>query len=320
MAADVNGPDSYEPTGNWSSFSTPTVAGVVGLLVQKARQEPGLSLALSRIGGNSLMKAILMNSATKLPYWHKGRLEKDDDHEAPLDYVQGAGMLDAVGAYMQLTAGPNKPGDVCPIAWDLNYLEKRERVENVYQIALPQPADKIITITAAWNRHYTRSLPFVPIRAKDTNLRLELWAVDKEDPNNDYLLDYSDSCVDNVEHIYCRADANYTNYEIVLSMGDADDPNYIGTIQHYGLAWNIADAPESEPIFWYDLNADGVVDDSDLATLINYWIAKVQTPGSYFLGDINTNGAFDVNDVEAFLQYKDTRADWYKEPSTAPEL
>ncbi len=126
LAAVVKEPNYYEPTGNWSSFSTPVVAGVVGLLVQKAREDPALSAALLPAGGNCVMKAILLNSATKLPFWHKGRLSKDDDHFVPLDYIQGAGMVNAVGAYEQLVSGRYEPNDVPAVGWDLNHLRKSE--------------------------------------------------------------------------------------------------------------------------------------------------------------------------------------------------
>ena len=64
LAAELNEPNGYEATGDWSSFATPIVAGAVGLLVQKAKQDPALSLAVSPAGGNCVIKAILMNSPT----------------------------------------------------------------------------------------------------------------------------------------------------------------------------------------------------------------------------------------------------------------
>ncbi len=80
-------------------------------------------MAVSPNGGNCVLKAILMSSATKLPYWHKGRLTTDDDHEVPLDYVQGAGVVNAARAYQLLTAGRGQPGDVAKAGWDLNQIE-----------------------------------------------------------------------------------------------------------------------------------------------------------------------------------------------------
>ncbi|GAH50662.1 unnamed protein product, partial [marine sediment metagenome] len=160
LAADINAPNRYEPMGSWASFSTPIVAGAIGLLVQKAKQDPNLSLAVSPKGGNCVIKAILLNSAKKLPYWHKGRLEKDDDHKAPLDYIQGAGMLNAADAYKHLVAGLNKPGDVPTTGWDNNLPDKGKNPENVYRITITEPAEKFITATVVWNKHYNSVYPF----------------------------------------------------------------------------------------------------------------------------------------------------------------
>ena len=317
LAADGNEPNNYEPTGNWSSFSTPVVAGTIGLLIQKAKQDPNLSQAVATEGGNCVMKAILLNSARKLPYWHKGRLQKDDDHTTPLDYIQGAGMLNADGAYKHLIAGQSKPGDCPTTGWDLNYLQKSENIQNVYKITLTEPADKFITATAAWNKHYNSEYPFEPNPEKDANLRLELWAVDPENRNNDYLLDYSDSSVDNVEHIYAAADANYTNYEIVILYSNTDDPNQTDITHRYGLAWKTSEKQANDNIFWYDLNADGIVNRLDSATLLDNWAAGTKSPESYLLGDINADGAIDSNDVVILLNHSNLKADWYKE--TRPE-
>jgi hypothetical protein len=319
LAASVNDPKRYEPTGSWSSFSTPIVAGAAGLLVQKAKRDPDLSMAVSPDGGNCVIKAILMNSATKLPYWHKGRLTKNDDHSAPLDYVQGAGMLNAVAAYKHLVAGQNKPGSVPTIGWDNNLLDKNETPQNPYRITLTEPADKVITATVVWNKHYNDTYPFEPRPDKDANLRLELWAVDSKDPNNSILLDYSDSTVDNVEHIYWRADPNYTNYEIIVSFSDTDKQIETAATQRYGLAWSASDIQHNDSIFWYDLNADGVVNELDFTILVSNLANSRQSPDGYLLGDINTNGAIDVNDVEILVTHASIKADWHKTQESEPK-
>jgi len=313
LAADVNEPDRYEPTGNGSSFSTPLTAGAIGLLVQKAKQDPDLSPAVSPEGGNCVIKAILLNSATKLPYWHKGQLQTDDDHSAPLDYIQGAGMLNAVGAYKHLIAGQNKPGDVSTIGWDNNVLRKTDSPQNIYKITLTEPADKFITATVAWNRHYNSTYPFEPAPEEDSNLRLELWAIDLNNPDNDYLLDYSDSSIDNVEHIYAAADANYANYEIITSFSNIDDQKETAASQRYGLAWKTSERQDSDSIFWYDLNADGVVSESDFVILLNNLstLNSTKSPKGYLLGDINTDGAIDINDLEILLNHNKLQADWH---------
>jgi hypothetical protein len=309
LAADANGAKQYEPTGSWSSFSTPIVAGTIGLLVQKAKEEPDLNMAISPDGGNCVMKAILLNSATKLPYWHKGQLGKDDDHTVPLDYAQGAGMLNAVGAYKNLTAGQNKPGDVAIIGWDNNILNKSETLENIYKIAIPEPNGKVITATVVWNKHYNRTYPFEPRPDKDVNIRLELRAVDPNNAAIRYLLYYSDSAVDNVEHIYYPADANYKEYEIAVIFSN-NSQSETAVSERYGLAWSVGDRQNNDSIFWYDLNADGIVNEQDFAIFINNWQNSRQFPESYVLGDIDADGAIDINDVEILLSHRNTEADW----------
>ena len=311
LAAVDNRNDGYEPTGNWSSFSTQTVAGTIGLLIQKAKQDPNLSTAISPEAGNNVIKAILLNSAIKLPFWHKGQLQTDDDHTAPLDYIQGAGMLNAIGAYNHLIAGPNEPGDVLTTGWDLNQLYSSSIQENIYILNITEPAEKLITATVVWNKHFDRTYPFEPAPEKDSNLRLEIWAVDPNNPDNDYLLDYSDSEVDNIEHIHVPADPNYSIYEIILSMKESDDPREIAVIQRYGLAWNVSDKQNNDSIFWYDLNADGIVGEADYAILLNNIFNSTKSPETYLLGDINSDGAIDIEDFNKLIEHYDRKAAWY---------
>jgi hypothetical protein len=153
---------------------------------------------------------------------------------------------------------------------------------------------------------------------KDADLRLELWAVNINEPNKDYLLDYSDSRVDNVEHIYCKADANFTNYELIVLLSDSQSPitnnQSPNTDQRYGLAWNVS-KQDSNNILLYDLNADGVVNDSDLTILVENISTGAKSSKSYLLGDINADGKIDKKDFEIILKHKDDIANWYKENS-----
>ena len=228
-------------------------------------------------------------------------------------------MLNAVGAYENLTAGLNKPNEVSATGWDLNLLHKSEKPRNIYKISLPQPADKFITATAAWNKHYNNVYPFEPNPEKDANLRLELWAINPQNHSNDYLLDYSDSSADNLEHIYCRADANYTNYEIVLSYSNISGPNQPDSAQRYGLAWKTSKKQNSDSFFWYDLNADGIVNESDFAVLLNSRLASFKPSESYLLGDVNIDGAIDANDLIILLNHEDLQADWHTTEKNTPK-
>jgi len=309
LAADVNGPNSYEPLGNWSSFSAPAVAGVIGLLMQKAKDDRQLSPAASPNGGNSVMKAILLNSATKLPYWHKGRLGPDDDHIAPLDFIQGAGMVNAVGAYNQLTAGLNRPGEVPATGWDSNYLDKSQSPEHTYRITLSESVSQYITVTVTWNRHYSYEYPIESEPHNASNLRVELWAIDSTEQSHAYLLDYSDSFVDNVEHIHIAVDPNFSEYEIIVSFGDYENQQESPS-QAYAIAWRVGSRQETDDLYWYDLNADGIVDDLDPAIVLNNTLVSSEAPESYLLGDVTQDGVIDVSDWGVLMDNAGRQASW----------
>jgi hypothetical protein len=308
LVAMADEPNHYEPTGDWSSFATPIVAGTAGLLVQQASADPKLQLALSPDGGNCVIKSVLLNSATKLPYWHKGLLTKDDDHNTPLDYLQGAGMVNAVAASNQLLAGRHLPGD-CPVTgWDLDKLNRDNTQANTYKIRITEPADKMITATVTWNKQFSLTYPFEHEAQKDADIRLEVWAVDSNDPNKDYLLDYSDSRIDNVEHIYTPADANFTDYEIVVLLSDEHNVNQPQVSPPYAVAWNVGQVPARNDALWFDLNADGVVDDLDINVLLDNLIADIGTSSHYLFGDINSDGLVDISDLDILMRYIESAA------------
>jgi hypothetical protein len=316
LVASAEGDQGYTMSGTWSSYSTPVVAGVAGLLIQTAKQDKRLAGLLSPDGGNCLMKAILMTSATKLPYWHKGRLTTEDDHEVPLDYTQGAGMIDAVRAHQLLTAGRGSPGNVATSGWDLNRLEGSQVLQQVYRVVLNEPANKMLTVTLAWNRHYdNKEWHFERLSDSDTDLRLEVWAVNPRNPNDSVLLDYSDSKVDNVEHVHVETTAGDTSYVIVVTYSNPAERNLPG--ERYGVAWTVADKPaEDKDILWEDLNADGIVNDLDFAILMNNLVTGQKSPDAYVIGDINMDGAVDVNDVKVLYAHRNQKADWYTGSTT----
>ena len=317
-AADSN--DGYAIAGNWSSFSTPLAAGVVGLLIQAAKQNESLQLAVAPEGGNCVLKTILMSSAAKLPYWHKGRLTTEDDHEVPLDYVQGAGVVNAARAYRLLTAGRCKPGDVAKAGWDLNQLDLQRTFQQVYRVTVEEPANKVLTATLAWNRHYSEKYPFEHLSDTDGDLRLEVWAVNPAHPSRDILLDYSDSRVDNVEHISFATLAEYTQYKVVVSYSNLNGRTPAVASERYALAWTVDDKPREESILWYDLNGDGIVDGQDLAILMGNLTAERQSSQVYLIGDVNGDGTIDDLDVQQMLARQNRTADWYANNVAKPTI
>jgi len=252
----------YRYAGDWSSYAVPVVSGTAALLIQQIREDPRLVDVLGRDGFNCLMRAVLMNSARKLPFWHKGRPDPDDDHVAPLDWLQGAGMVDAVGAIEQLRAGPAEHGSVAPAGWDLNVIERSGVLENVYTID-PPPTAAALEVTLVWNRHFEPRYPFAARPSDDTDLRLEVWAVDPENPQATRRLDYSDSPIDNVEHIHCILDPDVAQVEIVVRSNRPDPAARPDGLETYALAWRTVDRSWPEHPAWADLNDDGRIEPAD---------------------------------------------------------
>ena len=252
--------NGYVLQQNWSSLAAPVVAGTAALLEQKAMSDAALKPDFDQPGKSLVLKAVLMNSAKKLPYWHKGLAASDDDPTSPLDYTQGAGVLDALAAYNQLTAGMGKPGEVSTAGWD-NRVLKTGDWGYEYAFETPDP-NQMITATLCWNRAYENKYPFDHILKEDADLRLELWGVDSADPANNVLLDTSDSVNDNVEHIYFACDPNYTDYAIRVKF-NTQQPDEQPVKQRFALAWSVAPNRQIGNPWWYDLNDDNKVDVND---------------------------------------------------------
>lgn len=256
-------PDAYSEDGyaiqvNASSLAAPVTAGTAALLLQRAYGDPTLAAALENTPINSVIKAILMNSARKLPYWHKGRITEDDDTTTPLDRLQGAGMLDAQAAMAQLTAGKQPPGQVEPLGWDSRSIDQDDVYYYLFESADP---NAMLTATLTWNRHYEDSYPF-RAQTEQSDLRLELWAFDGDWPTGMTLLDVSDSPVDTVEHLWTPLDGDYTHYAVAVRFSpEAVLP--APESEHFALAWSVGSDTSPDHPLWRDLNGDGTIDALD---------------------------------------------------------
>ncbi len=94
-------------------------------------------------------------------------------------------------------------------------------------------------------------------------------------------------------------------------MNESNDSEEIAAAQPYGLAWNISEKQNSESIFWYDLNADGIVDEADFAILVNNILNSKKSSHTYLLGDINSDGSIDIKDFNILIEQNDRKTDWY---------
>jgi hypothetical protein len=232
--------DSYVSSGDYSSFAVPVVTGVASLLVQKAKTDPNLEYAVSPVFGNCVMKSVLMTAAVKLEGWHKGFPTKDDDYEYPLDFRQGAGMVDGLTAYNVLTAGMQQDGKVLPAGWNAGVIEPDYLAERVYRFKTDEFKKPHISVTLIWNRIYEDEYPFAPAALSWADLQLELWTVNAEGRNR--LVDYSNSPVDNVEHIYTDLDPN-SEYEFVVTHSLTSDlPD---RLTPYAVSWLVKEKIEN---------------------------------------------------------------------------
>ncbi len=139
------------------------------------------------------------------------------------------------------------------------------------------------------------------------DFRLELWAIDPENPHNDKLIDYSDSSADNIEHIYVQLDPDYSEYELVVIDKDGGAADVL-----YAVSWLTAAATEQTDDFrTYDLNPDGRVDALDLTVLMENMQSPQKDTG-LLAGDINSDGKIDFADLRQLINKRGQKAEWFE--------
>ncbi len=249
----------YDIAGDYTSLAAPTVSGTAALLVQKARTTPALDRHMGILGRNCVLKAILMSSAQKLPFWNKGLPGPEDDTQTPLDFQQGAGLLDAEEAVRLLTEG-NRPETGSEKGWD-HLILSADRPAALYPFITRLPMGQYLTATIAWNRHYEDRYPFHLLEDTNSDLRLELWAIDPNTAER-ILVDISDSPVDTVEHIHIPLLPDSAEYELMVRINNPEVLSS-GRREHVGLAWSVGEDRSVVNPWWYDLNEDGRIDETD---------------------------------------------------------
>lgn len=253
-------------SGNYSSYAAPAVAAIAGILVQEAKEHE-FNAAFDTDGANCTIKAILMSSASKGAGWHKGDWDTNDDKTSPLDARQGSGIINAAAAYDLLNCGQLKPATTTTSGWDNASVDGKS--ENTYQIEMTD-SNHYINATLVWDRKFSPQYPFDYMTEENIDLRLELWSINDDDPNNNTLVDYSDSSVSNVEHIFCPAGPIGTKYELVVVFSDNEDAAKINLSQQYGLAITTTPMPEQWKGQWLDFDADGNITLNDLSGIVQF--------------------------------------------------
>lgn len=346
------GPDAYSaddyhclPNGmGYSSFAAPQVAGAAALLIDAARRDQVVNGADPR-----LIKALLLNGATKLTGWHKGTCDPQDDSYIPLDYRQGAGLVNVQNSYQQLMAGryipnlgellefidqfiqeldPNDAEGVMQltelkdrlarnIGWDFSQVATDPVDPNSTRIyTLPNPLQEAgeFKATLTWYKPYELQGSFQeqPL----PSLALELWSVD---PNGILLdkLDYSDSELDNLQHIYYRS-IKPTRIALVVKAAA-----YCAIAEkqiRFALAYSDGDAEFAGDQIAADFNADGIVDVDDLIQFLDVWrshrnngdLADRALLLPYLPEDLNLDGRVDNQDFEHISEQWHRKSVWHR--------
>ena len=95
------------------------------------------------------------------------------------------------------------------------------------------------------------------------------------------------------------------------AVGVIEQVIFIGVIGINGpkLKANVGVKPARDDSLWFDLNADGVVDDLDVNVLLDNLIAGMGTSDRYLFGDINSDGVIDISDLDILMRYIDSATD-----------
>jgi len=219
-----------------TSFAAPITAGGVALLDSASKADAGLAGNINSRDAR-VVKAVLMNSADKIPGWNNGQANVGGVIQTTqsLDWASGAGALNLDRAYDQyITAGTRDVaglggGTVEEVGWD--YGEVAIGQSNRYLIDDYLLGGSVFTVTLDWFRERTFSL--TGLTAQDigeANLDLII-----TDLISNTVIAQSISLYNDVEHL---------SFLLPSTSRYAIDVRYVSNLfgslvaEQYGLAWN----------------------------------------------------------------------------------
>ncbi|HEX4413210.1 MAG TPA: S8 family serine peptidase, partial [Lacipirellulaceae bacterium] len=248
----LGGPNVYSGGLAGTSFAAPIVAGGAALLDSASYNTPALAVNPNSRDAR-VIKAVLMNSATKIAGWNNGETPNANggvDTQQSLDYNSGAGAMNLTAAYAQyVTAGtrdvPGTAGGVqvpvAPVGWDFGQVTLG--TDNVYPIAPVLNAGMVMTVTLDWFRDRifdTSTFDLNEVAQSD----LDLYVRDTITGN---LISASDSFVNDVEHLFFALPRS-SRYQIEINFsGTVFDFTGTHNVEQYGLAWSVLPAAVPEP-------------------------------------------------------------------------
>ena len=213
-----DGPGRLKPdivaNDNSTSSCTPQVSSAVTFLY-------GLSLNQGKPSAcyPETMKAIVMAGAQKneFPEWSRS-------HEKPIDSVLGAGKINVFNSYKIITESEKITGNLYNnYGWDSGFLEKENA--SFYNILLDENSTEVV-FSLNWNR-LVLSAPWINGKEYEESIADMSLSICRVDGENLTPYDFSDSRIDNLEHIYLRGLPKGL-YQLKVS---TDKPT------SYGIAW-----------------------------------------------------------------------------------
>lgn len=251
LSGSTNNPGAnlYSSAVAGTSFSSPIVAGGAALIHSASLND--VTLALNAASRDArVVKAVLLNSADKVPGWNNGQIAHTNGNggvltQQALDYTYGTGAMNLDRAYDNYMSGTRDVagtlsgnlGVVAAEGWDFGIVQ--QGVINSYNIATPLLGGSAFTLTLTWFRD--RSWDGVSGTAlNNAQVDLDLSVVDTV---TGLVISESVSDYNVVEHLHFtlpstslyRIDVNY--FQELFDL--------VGTSQEqYGLAWSGTAVPE----------------------------------------------------------------------------
>jgi len=250
-----------------TSFATPLVAGGAALLdsTSKTYFDPSLIDAATR---SVVLKAVLMNSADKLPGWDNGQQMVNGviTTTQALDYTMGAGRMNLGTAFTQYTTsacvttyqGISWTGlnlQVANVGWA--YGTVLLGGSNNYTFANQLFAGQQIAVTSDWFRSQnwnSATNDYVDVAQAE----LDLMIYQVLSGGSDILVAESISPVSTTQELYFQVPSTGTYMIDVGYSTNLFDFSGSYATQDYGLAWSVEDVPEPSSIMLIGLGGAGL--------------------------------------------------------------
>ncbi|AHF90783.1 peptidase S8 [Opitutaceae bacterium TAV5] len=223
-------------TGSGTSYAAPVVAGAASLLVSAAKSNTSWSDdTIADATDSRVIKAILMNSATKIEGWDNGQTAVESYTfngtsysnvivtTRALDTRSGAGALNLTSAWSQY---------ITNASWTLATIASG--FTDTYTFDASVSSQSVITVTLAWYAGYNSTDYSISAL---TDLDLQIWTTDG-DGNLLALLATSATAADTTEHLSFLLD---TDTATSIAICVVSNGTVIGTENSvtYALAWDL---------------------------------------------------------------------------------